>query len=112
MSRTPIEPNTARRVWMTAPFHDEDVDLRCMFGCPALFHRGKMFACLYGDVIGLKLPRARVAELIGRAGVEPFAPHGKRPMLQWLAVDFSEQSIVDEATLLRESFVFMKERSS
>ncbi len=54
-----------------------------MFGYPALYANGKLFACAYGDGVGLKLPAEVVAALIEEEGFEPFQPFGKPRMREW-----------------------------
>lgn len=63
-----------------------DVVRRPMFGYPAFFANGRMFACVYRDGIGLKVPEARAKELLTEPGVTPFQPHGKRRMREWIHV--------------------------
>lgn len=55
-----------------------------MFGHPAYYVKGRMFACVYGDVVGLKLPEQAAAALVARGDAQPFQPHGKRRMREWI----------------------------
>lgn len=58
-----------------------------MFGHPAWFVGRRMFACVYGDGVGLKLPEAEATALLKRAGVVRFQPYGKAPMREWVQVN-------------------------
>lgn len=57
-----------------------------MFGVPAYFAGRKMFACIYGDGIGMKLPAATVSKQLQQPGFSPFQPYGKPKMREWLAL--------------------------
>ena len=57
-----------------------------MFGHPAWFVGRRMFACVYGEGVGLKLPEAEATALLKRAGVVRFQPYGKAPMREWVQV--------------------------
>jgi TfoX/Sxy family transcriptional regulator of competence genes len=59
---------------------------RPMFGYPAFFAGTRMFACLYEDGLGLRLPAARVVALLESAGGQAFRPHGKPAMREWIHV--------------------------
>jgi len=58
-----------------------------MFGYPAYFVWKKMFACVYGDGVGLKLPEALANELIGRDGITFFQPMGRHIMREWVQIN-------------------------
>lgn len=57
-----------------------------MFGLPGFYTAGKLFACLYGDGIAVKLPPGRVADLLGTPDCEPFAPTARAPMRAWVLI--------------------------
>ena len=63
-----------------------DVVTRKMFGCPAFFVGRRMFACVYEDEVGLKLPATQVQTLIAGGVAESFQPYGKPKMRQWCAL--------------------------
>jgi TfoX N-terminal domain len=58
-----------------------------MFGYPAFFIGRRMFACVYGAGVGLKLPDTAVRALLARPGVIHFQPHGRRPMREWVQIN-------------------------
>ncbi len=55
-----------------------------MFGYPALYTGGKLYACAYGEGVGLKLPGRAVAGLIEEPSFEAFRPYGKARMREWV----------------------------
>jgi TfoX/Sxy family transcriptional regulator of competence genes len=61
------------------------VEVRPMFGAVAAFVNGNMFAGLFGDNVGVKLPSAGLAELAALAGSGPFGPV-QRPMGGYLSL--------------------------
>jgi hypothetical protein len=57
-----------------------------MFGNPAFFTGGKLFACVYDGGVGLKLPVAMAQGLIGAPGIAAFEPYGKATMKSWVHI--------------------------
>lgn len=58
-----------------------------MFGYPAFFVGRRMFACVYGDGVGVKLPRDVSLSLLVKPGIIPFQPHGKHKMREWIQIN-------------------------
>lgn len=56
-----------------------------MFGLPAFYAGRKLFACVYGASVGLKLPEETIRGLHG-SHIVPFQPYGKPPMRQWIEI--------------------------
>ncbi len=48
-----------------------------VFGLPCYKVSGVVFATLYGEGVGIKLPEARVRELLDKPGFVPFRPFGR-----------------------------------
>jgi hypothetical protein len=48
-----------------------------IFGLPCYKIDGAVFATLFGDGVGLKLPAAHVSDLLAQPGFAPFRPFGK-----------------------------------
>ena len=65
----------------------EDVREGRMFGYPAFFIGRRMFACVYGDGVGIKVPAELAVSLLERIGTEPFRPHGKSTMREWVQIN-------------------------
>lgn len=59
-----------------------------MFGFPAFYTAGKLFACVYGNGVGLKLPQSTVRQHEGKPGITPFQPYGKAKMREWIHIHY------------------------
>ena len=83
-----------------------DVTPRICFGVPGFLTRGRMFACVSGAGIALKLPPERIAELTDPV-FSPFAP-GPRPMGGWVAVSRpGADEFAADAGLLDEAIAYV-----
>ena len=72
-----------------------------MFGYPAYYINMKLFACLYDEGVGIKVP-AKVAEsLVGKKDIIRFVPKGRKPMKEWIQInhEHSEDYQNDEEIL-------------
>jgi hypothetical protein len=80
-----------------------------MFGHPALYADRRLAACAYGTGIGLKLPAARVSEVLETGRGVPFQPYGKPPMREWVHLPASAGDD-DESmtTLISEAVEFAR----
>ena len=79
-----------------------------MFGHPALYARGKLFACAFGDGVGLKLPAEVVAALVEEEGFEPFQPYGKAGMREWALLRATDrETVLARSDLLEQSALFV-----
>jgi hypothetical protein len=58
-----------------------------MFGYPAYFVNGKLFACLYEEGVAIKIPENKAQELVGREGIIYFQPQGRRKMREWIQIN-------------------------
>jgi hypothetical protein len=58
-----------------------------MFGYPAYYVEGKLFACVYGAGVGVKVPGDSAAELLQRPHIVPFQPQGKPQMHEWIQIN-------------------------
>jgi hypothetical protein len=69
-----------------------------MFGYPAYYINKKLFACLYEEGVGIKIPEDRVNELIGREGIIHFQPMGRRKIREWIQINRknSEDYLIDK----------------
>lgn len=57
-----------------------------MFGCPAVFHGKRMAVCVYGELLGLKVPEHIATSCIDNGTAISFQPYGKRKMREWIAI--------------------------
>ena len=55
-----------------------------MFGVPGFFVGRKLFACIFGDVVGIKIPEEMAERLLADPRFEPFTPYGKAKMREWV----------------------------
>jgi len=72
-----------------------------MFGFPAYYVGGKLFACIYENGVGLKVPEPRVNELRGQPHIEYFQPLGRKKMREWVQInrENSEYYVKDKEIL-------------
>ena len=86
VSRANFNPeikNTVDSILLKMP----DVVLGKMFGYPAYYIDRKLFACVYGDGVGVKVPEGVAQELIGKKGIVNFQPLGKPKMKEWIQIN-------------------------
>lgn len=79
-----------------------------MFGFPAFYTAGKLFACVYGEGVGLKLPEEVIRTLDDTPGVTPFRPYGKPRMKEWVHIRHTRaEAYAKDATLFLASIGFV-----
>ena len=79
-----------------------------MFGFPAFYTAGRLFACVYGEGVGLKLPQDTARQLEGKPGITPFQPYGKPKMREWIHIRRDPASTFSkDASLLEASITFV-----
>ena len=68
-----------------------------MYGYPAYYVGGKLFASLYNDGVCVKIPEPQVKELIKKEGIVPFEPMCLK-MREWILInrDNSEDYLKDQ----------------
>jgi len=69
------------------------VELKPMFGCPAYFTNGNMFAGVHQSSLMLRLPQDGRAEVVSLGG-GPFEPMQGRPMKEYVVLP---ASVLDDA---------------
>lgn len=76
----------------------------------AYFVSDKMFACISGQGIGLRLPVATATELqFSRDNVVPFQPGGVTSTREWIQIDRAEAADYEQdLQLFRDSLEFVK----
>ena len=76
----------------------------------AYFVNDRMFACISGNGIGIRLPVATATELqFSRADVEPFNPGGTASSREWIQVNRSDAAeYANDRALFEESIAFVK----
>lgn len=58
-----------------------------MFGFPAYYVNGKLFACLYGSGVGVKVPEDVANKLLSKKNIVHFQPYGKAQMREWIQIN-------------------------
>jgi hypothetical protein len=86
------------------------VTARKINGLDAYFVSDKMFACISGDGIGLRLPVATATELqFSRDNVVPFQPGGVASTREWIQINRAEATEYEkDLQLFRDSIEFVK----
>ena len=86
------------------------VSARKINGLDAYFVSDKMFACISGEGIGLRLPVATATELhFSRNDVVPFQPGGVSATREWIQINCAEAAEYEKhLPLFRNSLEFVK----
>lgn len=86
------------------------VSARKINGLDAYFVNDKMFACISGDGIGLRLPAATATDLqFSRSNIGPFQPRGMPSTREWIQIDRAEASDYEkDLSLFHASLEFVK----
>lgn len=81
-----------------------------MGGLDAFFVNDRMFACIHGKGVGLRLPAAVATELqFSRDNVSPFQPAGMPSSREWVQIDREDAAQYEsDLELFRASFDFVK----
>lgn len=66
-----------------------DVSAEKMFGYPAYYVKRKLFACIYGEGVGIKVPEEYAGRLLAERRAIPFQPLGKPKMREWIQINHS-----------------------
>ena len=86
------------------------VSARKINGLDAYFVSDKMFACISGDGVGLRLPAATATELqFSRDNIVPFQPGGMASSREWIQIDCADVADYEkDLELFRASLEFVK----
>jgi hypothetical protein len=86
------------------------VSARKINGLDAYFVSDKMFACISGRGVGLRLPAATATELqFSRDNVVPFQPAGLASSREWIQIDRAEAAEYEnDLPLFQASLEFVK----
>jgi len=79
-------------------------------GLDGYFVSDRMFACISGDGVGLRLPAAMATELqFSRDNVVPFQPGGTASTREWIQINRAEAAEYEkDLELFRTSLEFVK----
>jgi hypothetical protein len=86
------------------------VSARKINGLDAYFVSDRMFACISGEGVGLRLPAATATELqFSRDDVVPFQPRGLGSSREWIQIDRADAAEYQkDLELFRASMEFVK----
>jgi hypothetical protein len=86
------------------------VSARVISGLDAYFVNDKMFACISGNGVGLRVPTASATELqFSRSDVVAFQPGGISSTREWIQIDRADAADYDQdLELFRASLEFVK----
>jgi len=86
------------------------VSTRKIHGLDAYFVSDRMFACISGHGVGLRLPVSTATELqFSRDNVVPFQPAGMGSSREWIQIDRAEAADYEkDLELFRASLEFVK----
>jgi hypothetical protein len=86
------------------------VSARTINGLDAYFAADKMFACISGNGVGLRLPAAAATELqFSRDNVVPFQPGGMASSREWIQINRTEAAEYEkDLELFQASLEFVK----
>jgi hypothetical protein len=81
-----------------------------MSGLPAYFVNKRMFACIHGGGVAIRLPAAAATELqFSRGNVVPFQPNGRPSSREWVQVNHDDSAdYVKDLELFQSSIDFVK----
>ena len=104
-------PESSRKAQMdTLLLELPGVSTRKINGLDAYFVNDKMFACISGNGVGLRLPVATATELqFSRENVVPFQPGGMASSREWVQIDRAEAVEYEkDLDLFQASLEFVK----
>ena len=86
------------------------VSARKINGLDAYFVSDKMFACISGDGVGLRLPVATATELqFSRDNIVPFQPGGTASTREWIQINRADAAEYEkDLELFQASLAFVK----
>jgi hypothetical protein len=107
----PMAPESSRKAQIDAVLLKlPGVSTRKINGLDAYFVSDRMFACISGHGVGLRLPAATANELqFSRDNVVPFQPGGMASSREWIQIDRADAAEYEkDLDLFRASLEFVK----
>lgn len=109
--KTPATPEATRKAHIDAVLLKlPGVAAKKINGLDAYFVGDRMFACISGKGVGLRLPAATATELqFSRENVVPFQPGGMASTREWVQIDRAEAADYErDLELFEASIDFVK----
>ena len=83
-----------------------------MYGHPAYYIGGKLFASLFMEGVCIKVPEAEVKELLKRDGIEPFTPMGRK-MREWVLINrANSKDYLNDKDIFKKSIEYVASLSN
>jgi hypothetical protein len=79
-----------------------------MFGCPAAFVPNRMAFCVYGEVIGVKVPEKEAIRLKGLGKAAAFRRYGRPAMKEWIELRTTRRDVHELLPILRIAIQYAK----
>lgn len=81
-----------------------------MSGMAAYFVNKKMFACIHGNGVAIRLPAATATELqFSKGNVVPFQPNGRPSSREWIQINHDDAAdYQQDLELFQSSIAFVK----
>lgn len=81
-----------------------------MSGLPAYFVNKKMFACIHGSGVAIRLPASIATELqFSKGNVVPFQPNGRPSSSEWIQINHDDSADYQkDLELFHSSIEFVK----
>jgi hypothetical protein len=88
----------------------QGVEAGDMSGLPAYFVKGKMFACIHGNAVAIRLPASAATELqFSSANVVPFQPNNRPSTREWIQINRDDVADYEkDLELFKSSIEFVK----
>ena len=84
------------------------VDPGKMFGYPAYYVGGKLFACIFENGVGVKVPESIAKDLLKKDEISHFQPLGRKKMKEWIQINRSNsKDYLNDKEILDTSFQFV-----
>lgn len=79
-----------------------------MFGLPGFFVGRKLFACLYGRSVGVRVPTELAERLLKQSRCTPFRPYRRPAMREWVQFPCaSPEDVADHEDVLIAAYEFV-----
>jgi TfoX/Sxy family transcriptional regulator of competence genes len=79
-----------------------------MFGYPAYYINKKLFACVYEEGVGVKIPEDLASDLVVSKGIAYFQPMGRAKMREWIQIDRENaEDYLEDTEIFRTSMSFV-----
>ena len=111
VSTNPDTPESVRKAQIDALLLKlPGASARKINGLDAYFVSDRMFACISGEGIGLRLPAAAATELqFSRDNVVPFQPRGLPSSREWIQINRADAADYEkDLALFQDSIAFVK----